>query len=368
MNYKLELYQKKQRYSVSKEDELIDEYKHNISFFMRKKRNEFYAYKPCLSQRYRRTNFYVLNKKSIGRGLFKSSSFNNIFPNKNNNNNSNLLFNDNNTERLFITSNKKVSTKVSSKNNSFETSRNYSPRIKNKINNKYKKLPREKLIYLQLKGIRLKNKINDTLDEINNASIEFNQEINDSKNYDKVFGINKEEKIFKNYKKINEQKQKIQKVFINRINENKSQANLLPRSFQYLDKIGKRIYLQAREYDKYKQEFLHKNPSKKFFQLNSKFYLNKLLGELNELGSDILATKKKFKGEDAIEPKNEKNFFHGLVKENLLGNLSNADYIKEIMQRRNVADSLDNKIEKRLFALKQKSFAMKHKLGKSNAL
>ena len=105
MNYKLELYQKKQRYSVSKEDELIDEYKHNISFFMRKKRNEFYAYKPCLSQRYRRTNFYVLNKKSIGRGLFKSSSFNNIFPNKNNNNN--LLFNDNNTERIFITSNKK---------------------------------------------------------------------------------------------------------------------------------------------------------------------------------------------------------------------------------------------------------------------
>ena len=59
----------------------------------------------------------VLNKKSIGRGLFKRSSFNNIFPNKNNNNN--LLFNDNNTERIFITSNKKVSTKVSSKNNSF---------------------------------------------------------------------------------------------------------------------------------------------------------------------------------------------------------------------------------------------------------
>ena len=126
--------------------------------------------------------------------------------------------------------------------------------------------------------------------------------------------------------------------------------------------------MQAREYDKYKQEFLHKNPSKKFFQLNSKFYLNKLLGELNELGSDILATKKKFKGEDAIEPKNEKNFFHDLVKENLLVNLSDANYIKEIMQRRNSADTLDDKIEKRLFALKQKSFAMKHKLGKSNAL
>jgi hypothetical protein len=120
--------------------------------------------------------------------------------------------------------------------------------------------------------------------------------------------------------------------------------------------------MQAREIDVYKQKFLHKNIEKKNFVLNSKFYVNKLLGELNELGSDILATKKKFKGEDAIEPKNENNFFHGLIKENLLKNLNDEDYIKETKLIKNVANFLENKGEKRLYALKQRSKAMRHKV------
>ena len=90
--------------------------------------------------------------------------------------------------------------------------------------------------------------------------------------------------------------------------------------------------------------------------------MNKLISELNELGSDILATKKKFKGEDAIEPKNEKQFFYGLIKENLLKNLSDENYIEEIIKRKSVAESLNNKAEKRLFALKQRSLAMRHKV------
>ena len=383
LNYQLELYHKKQRYSVSKEDEMIDENKHGKFFFMRKNREELYVYKPSLSQRDRSNHFYMQNKKSIGKGLFRSISSTNFKGNKNYQNldlsaifkekdKNNLFFdnsNNNKTATFFITNNKKASTKVSTKNNSVETSRIFSPRnIKYESNHKKNKLSSEKLIYLQIKGIKLKNKIMDTLDKANNASMEFAQEIDNSKNYDKIFGLNKDENLFKNYKKINEKKFKIEKLFINRINENKNRQNLLPRSFQYLDNEGKKIWMEAKEYDKYKQDFLNKNPSKKFFHLNSKFYVNKLISELNELGSDILATKKKFKGEDAIEPKNEKKFFHGFVKENLLVNLADEKYIEEIMRRKSVADSLDNKQEKRLFALKQKSLAMRHKVGKSNAI
>ena len=124
--------------------------------------------------------------------------------------------------------------------------------------------------------------------------------------------------------------------------------------------------MQAREMDIYKQKFLHKNIEKQNFILNSKFYLNKLLGELNELGSDILATKKKFKGEDAIEPKNEKHFFHELIKENLLKNLSDEHYIEETRLRKNVANSAENKGEKRVFAMKQRSLAMRRKVRSSD--
>ena len=47
--------------------------------------------------------------------------------------------------------------------------------------------------------------------------------------------------------------------------EVKKSINPLPRNFQYLDKYGKRILMQAREMDVYKQKFLHKNIEKKKF-------------------------------------------------------------------------------------------------------
>ena len=177
-----------------------------------------------------------------------------------------------------------------------------------------------------------------------------------------MFPLNDDEKYFKkNYRKINDDKVKLKENMMKCI-EMKKSINPLPRNFQYLDKYGKRILMQARELDLYKQKFLHKNQDKKNFVLNSKFFINKLLGELNELGSDILATKKKFKGEDAIEPKNENNFFHGLIRENLLKNLSDEDYIQETMRMKNVENSLENKGEKRIYALKQRSKAIRHKV------
>ena len=381
MNYQIELYQKKQRYSAAKEVELIDESKFGRRHFIRANLEDEYTYHPCLSQRELKNNFYMQSKKSIGHGIFRSITsnlkakkynknynyydFSAIFEDKD----KELLFDENNSSNFFITNNKKVSTKYSTKTNSAETSRpfspNYTPNGTKKRNNN--NFTREKLLYLKLRGIQIKNKIHDTFDKANNASLELNQDIYNSKNYDKIFGLNDDEKYFKkNYKKINNDKNKLNKYLFKCVDVKKDKLNLLPRNFQYLDKEGKKILMEARELDKYKQKFLHLSTNKKNFVLNSKFYVNKLISELNELGSDILATKKKFKGEDAIEPKNEKQFFHGLIKENLLRNLSDENYIEEVIRRRSVAESLDNKVEKRLFALKQKSLAMRHKVRQGN--
>ena len=380
LNYQLELYQKKQRYSVTRKDEMIDENKYGRRHFMREKPEDDYTYQPCLSQRLTNNNFYIHNKKSIGHGLFRSihsnMKNNQIIHNHNlydyssilEDKEKELLFDENNSSTFFITNNRKVSTKYTTKTNSAETSRPFSPNytpdgIKKRNNN----LTREKLLYLKLRGIEIKNRIHDTFDKANNASLELNQDICNSRNYDKIFGLNDDEKYLKkNYKKINENKNKLKKYLFKCVDVKKNKLDLLPRNFRYLDKEGKKILLEAKELDKYKQKFLHLSETKKNFVLNSKFYVNKLISELNELGSDILATKKKFKGEDAIEPKNEKQFFHGLIKENLLRNLSNENYIEEVVRRKYVAESLDNKAEKRLFALKQKSLAKRHKVRQGN--
>ena len=368
LNYQLELYQKKQRYSTSKDEELINENKYNRKFFIRKKEDEDYIYQPALSHRDRINRMYLQSKKSISTGHFRSiSNF------KNGNNNYNFIdfssifdgkdLEDNNLSSFFITNNKKISTKYTTKTNSAETSRIFS--LRNSLENRKDKqslTKREKILYFKLKGLELRNKIYETFYRANNASLELNQEISNCRNYDKMFPLNDDEKYFKkNYRKINDDKFKLKENMMKCI-EMKKSINPLPRNFQYLDKYGKRILMQARELDLYKQKFLHKNQDKKNFVLNSKFFINKLLGELNELGSDILATKKKFKGEDAIEPKNENNFFHGLIRENLLKNLSDEDYIQETMRMKNVENSLENKGEKRIYALKQRSKAIRHKV------
>ena len=369
LNYQLELYQKKQRYSTSKDEELINENKYNRKFFIRKKEDEDYIYQPALSHRDRIKRIYLQGKKSISTGHFRSIASN--FKNGNNNYNfidfSSIIdgkdLEDNNLSSFFITNNKKISTKYTTKTNSAETSRIFS--LRNSPENRKDKqslTKREKILYFKLKGLELRNKIYETFYRANNASLELNQEISNCRNYDKMFPLNDDEKYFKkNYRKINDDKVKLKENMMKCI-EMKKSINPLPRNFQYLDKYGKRILMQARELDLYNQKFLHKNQDKKNFVLNSKFFINKLFGELNELGSDILATKKKFKGEDAIEPKNENNFFHGLIRENLLKNLSDDDYIQETMRMKNVENSLENKGEKRIYALKQRSKAIRHKV------
>lgn len=389
LDYKLELYTKKQRYSSTKDDELIDDKKYRYNHFLRKKFKEKCAYRPTLSQQ-ERNNFFLQNKKSISSGMFRSitnnikripknilnynnsnyNDYTNLYEdneNMNNINNTNNYAEEYNASSFFLTNNKKISTKYSTKTNTIasnNSSKVFSRRLGMEINNR-NNLNKSQYFYLKLKEI--KNKIHETFDKANNASMELNQNIINANNYDKLFCLSRDENYLKkkDYKQINENKNKL-KTYLFKYIGIKKDLNRLPGPLQYLDKEGKKILFQAREIDEYNQNFLHKNQSKKNFELNSKFYVNKLIGELNELGQDILATKKKYKGEDAIEPKNEKHFFHELIQENQLKYLSDDNYFEEVMRRKNIAGSLDNRAERRLFLLKQKSLAKRHKLGKND--
>ena len=98
--------------------------------------------------------------------------------------------------------------------------------------------------------------------------------------------------------------------------------------------------------DKMQQHFLNKNENSRNIILNSRFYIKRLRNELGILGANILPTKKKYKGKKAIEPNNEQDFLHKLIKENTINNLSDEQYLGEIIKRINVNESMSNKIKK----------------------
>ena len=123
---------------------------------------------------------------------------------------------------------------------------------------------------------------------------------------------------------------------------------------------------EAMEQDKMKQNFLNKNENSQNIILNSRFFIKKLQNELGILGANILATKKKYKGERAIEPNNEIEFLHKLIKENMFNYFNSDDFLNEIMKRKNVYDSMSNKIKKRLLSLQQKSLSKKNKLREND--
>ena len=112
------------------------------------------------------------------------------------------------------------------------------------------------------------------------------------------------------------------------------------------------------------QHFLNKNENSRNIILNSRFFIKRLQKELGILGSNILATKKKYKGESAIEPNNELDFLHKLIKENKTNNLSDEQYLSEIIKRTN--ESMSNKIKKRLLSLQQKSLSIKNKIREND--
>ena len=386
LKYKIELYEQKGRYSLVKKDEIIDEAKYSGKNFLKQNYKDSYCYKTCLDQRGKK-KFYISNQKSICYGKFRPLSSKlrnnsaylfeeniscniNKYTDKNNNFSKIIKKDNNNKTKLRPKSSTKPSTIISS------TSRPFSAKI---IDGKKNINKDKQYLYFKNKCIKLKSQIDKTFDKASNASMELNKDIYELNNYDKLNKLNKlNEKnkkqkknkivkfrninIYKNKNKKEDEKDDLYKY----LDIEKNVENKFIKSYKYFDKIGKRILKQAMEIDKKKQHFLNKNENSKYIILNSRIFIKKLQNELGVLGANILATKKKFKGESAIEPNNEVEFLHKLIKENMLNNLSSDDYLKEVMKRKNISESMSNKIKKRLLSLQQKSLSIKNKVREND--
>ena len=383
LKYKIELYEQKGRYSLVKKDEIIDEAKYSGKNFLKQNYKDSYCYKTCLDQRGKK-KFYISNQKSICYGKFRPLSSKlrnnstylfeenislniNKYTDKNNNFSKIIKKDNNNKTKLRPKSSTKPSTIISS------TSRPFSAKI---IDGKKNINKDKQYLYFKNKCIKLKSQIDKTFDKASNASMELNKDIYESNNYDKLNKLNEKNKKKKNnkiskYRNININKNKKKKEdekddLYKYLDIEKNVENKFIKSYKYFDKIGKRILKQAMEIDKKKQHFLNKNENSKYIILNSRIFIKKLQNELGVLGANILATKKKFKGESAIEPNNEVEFLHKLIKENMLNNLSSDDYLKEVMKRKNISESMSNKIKKRLLSLQQKSLSIKNKVREND--
>jgi len=376
LQYEIEKYEQKGRYSLIKKDEIIDENKYNEKNFMKKDYKDSYSYKTCLDLRGKK-RFYMSNKKSISYAKFRPSSLND---NTNNAffNEENITLNNNKYTDINIANNsiyqriKKIRPKSSTMSSSIISnpskpflSNNYEVKKNIYRNNKQKQ-------YFKNKCIRLKYQIDKTFEKASNASMELNNDIYESKNYDKLNKLekenkNKKKKIIKNTN-ININKNKTKKNYKDDLYKyldiEKNVENKIIKSYKYYDKNGKKILKEAMRQDKMQQHFLNKNENSRNIILNSRFFIKRLQKELGILGANILATKKKYKGESAIEPNNELDFLHKLIKENKTNNLSDEQYLSEIIKRTN--ESMSNKIKKRLLSLQQKSLSIKNKIREND--
>ena len=371
LNYEIELYEKKGRYSLVKKDEIIYEDKYDGKDFLKQNFKNSFSYRPTLFQKGNQ-NFYKLTKKSISFGKFRPLNY------KENMNSSQLneinVINkciDNigrsnkkdNKNRIRPKSSTKPSTILSNSSRAFSA---------NIYLEKEKFKRKRNIINFKNKNEKLKNKIDKVFEKANNASLELNKDIYESKIYDKLYKLvekPKKNKNNKNYKAKNLNK-KVKKRDNNDLYKyldiEKNVENKMIKSYKYFDKIGKKILQEAMEQDKKHQFILNKKQDTKNLILNSRFFIKKLQKELGVLGSDILAAKKKYKGEEAIEPNNEVIFLHKLIKENMLKNLNDEEYLDEAIRRKNISQSMSNKIKKRLLGLQQKSLSIKNKIREND--
>ena len=370
LQYRIELYEQKGRYSLVKKDEIIDENKYSGNHFINQQYKDSYSYKTSLNLKGKK-KFYISNQKSISYGKFRPSIING-------NSNSCFLFEDN----ISFNNNKYTDISISqikNKNNKkrIKSSTKSSTKLTNqsilfsdkmeidKIDLKYKK---EQLNFKN-KCIRLKYQINNAFEKAHRVSMNLTKDIYESKKYDKF------NKLGEKPKKIEKQKLlKIININKNKIKDNKDDLykyldieknveNKIIKSSKYYDKLGKRLLKEVMGEEKKEQHFLNKKENSKNIILNSRFFIKKLQNELSILGANILATKKKYKGERAIEPNNEIKFLHKLIKENSL-KINDEGYLGKILKRRN--ESMSNRIKKRLLSLQQRSLSIKNKLRESD--
>ena len=225
LQYKIELYEQKGRYSLIKKDEVIDEEKYSGKNFLKQNFKDSYCYKTCLDQRGKK-KFYISNQKSICYGKFRplssklknnseclfdehiSLNINKYTDNNNNFSQVNKKDNVNKITKLRPKSSTKTSTIISSASRPFSAKM---IRGKKKINKD------KQYLYFKNKCIKLKSQVDKTFDKASNASMELNKDIYELNNYDKLNKLNK-----LNEKNKKQKKNKIVKFKNININKNKS--------------------------------------------------------------------------------------------------------------------------------------------------
>ena len=149
------------------------------------------------------------------------------------------------------------------------------------------------------------------------------------------------------------------------LNLEKRVENKMINSYKYYDKNGKKIMKEVMAQDKKNQNFLNKSQDTKYLIFNNNYHIKKLNKEFSKLGADILSTKKKYKGLNAIEPESDAMFFHKLIIEKMMNKLNDDEYLKEVSKIKNI-ESMSNKIKKRMLILQQKSRSIKNKIKESD--
>ena len=375
LEYQIELYEKKGKYSLLQKGEIINEKKYTGKNFL-KKDNIFKdpsAYKPTLIGR-NKNKFYSSNKKSISHGKFRpiSSDKNSSFIKDIN---ISKYINNNNISQNTIKGHKKINQKSSTVQSTILSTTIKPISAKSFSISKIKK-NRKKYIDLKNKSIKLRHKIDETIEKVNNISEELNNDILDSKYYDKLCRLEEKNKTkinknktTKKQKYIENPKSKIMDKFNSNLhkylNLEKRVENKMINSYKYYDKNGKKIMKEVMAQDKKNQNFLNKNQDTKYLIFNNNYHIKKLNKEFSELGADILSTKKKYKGLNAIEPESDAMFFHKLIIEKMMNKLNDDEYLKEVSKIKNI-ESMSNKIKKRMLILQQKSRSIKNKIKESD--
>ena len=347
LKYQLELYEQKQRYGCHQNETILyTPQKKHISFL----KDDFkkpYDYKPSLQKN------YVTLKKQSCKGKF-SSNYN---KNKSMVIKSNLL---KNNKGMYIKRPKSY-TKPST---NFLRQKTNSSKGYSSIN--YSLPDKENTKSFINYSHQLKKKINKTIKQVNNASIELKQEIFYGKQYDDIFKLRivspkKSIKKNKSYININEINKEIK---LNEKNKACAKRNMENR-FKFLDKYSKKVIRNSINKVRNERRLLGKNEKGKYDDLHKRQALQKLKDDFKEIGKDILNVKKKYKGDFAIIPRSEVEFLHALIKENMWNDYNESEDLEQYITRSTIINrylkSSKRKIAGRLAFLHQKSVNAKNR-------
>ena len=367
LKYEIELYKNKGRYSLLQKDEIIDDHKYDSSLFIRHNFKNSFCYKPCLIKKGNQEFYNKLNKKSLCYGKFRSSfeksedsfSLDGInLANKNINEKSTLSVKNNNIKNIKSKNTTKATTLLSN------SSRPFSSNIflkKGQTTNK-----KSKNIYYEIDD-KIKNKINETFEKANDKKKELNKDIYESKLNDFSYKFKKKKK-----KKKNENDELFELIKNQVLKDNdkdnlhkyrdleKNVENKIIKIYKYFDKNGKMIFRRAMLEDKKIQYLLKKEINSPELIKNNKLLIKRLLREFSILGKNILTVRKKYKGEDAIMPKNEVIFMNKLLKENTIDNIGDDNLFYET-KRNKIVEMMSDKNKEKILKQHHRSQSVRYR-------